>query len=189
MVVTRCQICGMGYVAELADDRAQHRKHHAAIMRVLQPSPTKRFLRLIGSVGNPAHVDWRSPVWQQNEMYQRARMFRREFDYDIVQWDSGDQEAHGYLFNDDTGAFGHGAIVGACAFRHRQFSKAPAGWTMDWIWLIPRVRRKGILSRVWPIFKARFGEFYLYPPLSDAMAAFASKVGYDHAKSMAANSN
>ena len=55
-------------------------------------------------------------------MYARALQFKREFHYDFAQWGDPEKDfkAHGFLFNDDTGVFGHGAIVGACAFRWRE---------------------------------------------------------------------
>jgi hypothetical protein len=60
---------------------------------------------------------------------------------------------------------------------------------MDGVWLLPAMRREDILTRAWPIFKIQFGEFYLRPPLSDAMKEFATRVGYGPARSAATNSN
>jgi hypothetical protein len=79
--------------------------------------------------------------------------------------------------NDDTGVFGHGAIVGACAFRWREYRDYPSCWAMQWVWIAPKVRRRGILSRRWGAFRTRFGKFVLEPPLSKAMQAFAAKHG------------
>jgi hypothetical protein len=110
----------------------------------------------------------------------RAATFQREFCYDFVQWDGphqieSDPRARGFLFNDDSGVFGHGAIVGACAFRWREHTDHPPCWAMQWIWIAPKARRRGILSRRWDAFRARFGKFVIEPPLSEAMQAFAAK--------------
>ena len=85
-----------------------------------------------------------------------------------------DPKAHGFLFNDDSCVFGHGAIVGAC---EREYTDHPPCWAMQWIWIAPKARRRGILSRRWDAFRARFGKFVIEPPLSDAMQAFAAKQG------------
>jgi ribosomal protein S18 acetylase RimI-like enzyme len=111
----------------------------------------------------------------------RAATFQREFCYDFVQWDGphqieSDPRARGFLFNDDSGVFGHGAIVGACA-RWREHTDHPPCWAMQWIWIAPKARRRGILSRRWDAFRARFGKFVIEPPLSEAMQAFAAKHG------------
>jgi hypothetical protein len=105
------------------------------------------------------HVTVLSPGWLQQELYLRAVRFQRDFKYDFPQWSPyGDEEpdAHGFLFNDDTGTFGNGAIAGACVFRWREIKDAPAGWVMDWAWIAPAARRKGILQRRWAAFENRF---------------------------------
>jgi hypothetical protein len=102
-----------------------------------------------------------------------------------VQWGykgDDDPKVHGFLFNDDSAVFGHGAIAGACAFRWREWKNHPPSWGLQWIWVAPKARRHGILSRRWPMLRQRFGDFVLEPPLSAAMAEFAAKhdvVGVD----------
>ena len=105
-------------------------------------------------------------------MVQRARRFKRELGYDFVQWGypERDPRARGFLFNDDTGTFGNGAVVGACAFRWRGTE-----WGLQFIWITPKARRKGVLSRRWGRFREQFGEFVIEPPLSASMEAFAEK--------------
>jgi hypothetical protein len=176
MTVT-CATCGFTYVPELAEDRAQHRHAHYQLIRAISPKPTKRFLHAIRNGLDGEHVSYKAARWKNEEMYARARMFRREFKYDFSAWDitGNDPAAHGFLFNDDTGIFGHGSIAGACAIRWTEFSDAPAQWAMIWAWIAPAVRRKGILSRRWPLLKQRFGEFHLSRPLSDAMTGFVNK--------------
>ena len=96
-----------------------------------------------------------------------------------MQWGSpegdDDPKVHGFLFNDGSEVFGHGAIAGTCAFRWREWKNRPPSWGLQWIWVAPKARRHGILSRRWPMLRARFGAFVIEPPLSAAMAAFAAK--------------
>ncbi|MDA7947995.1 MAG: C2H2-type zinc finger protein [Hyphomicrobiaceae bacterium] len=178
--LTTCKICGLNYDSELSEDRAEHRKFHAKTMRALRPRPLARFRRLLNATGDPVEVKLGSGQWRHDEIYLRAKMFKREFGYDFPQWSPfGDEtpDARGFLFNDDTGTFGHGAIAGACAFRWREFADSAPRWAMDWVWLAPDVRRKGLLSRQWALFQERFGSFYLQPPVSPAMQQFAIKHG------------
>lgn len=177
---TTCPICGFTYVRELPDDRAQHQHAHHQVIRAIDPKPTKRFLTAIRNGPEGEHVGYQSARWKNEEMYARARMFKREFGYDFTAWDitGNDLFAHGYLFNDDTGTFGHGSIAGACHIRWQEYRNVPAGWEMVWVWIAPRARRKGILSRRWPNLAQRFGKFRLSTPLSEAMTEFAMKYGH-----------
>lgn len=88
-----------------------------------------------------------------------------------------DPNVHGFLFPDDSGIFPTGTIVGACAFRRREDY-----WALQWMWLAPKVRRRGILARRWPMFLERFGDFVVEAPLSNAMKAFVRQHGSESQK-------
>ena len=174
-VFTACEVCGTTYLKGSADDERAHRRAHAAAMAVLEPKPDRRFFAALDRAADPYAVELvtaDSPAWQHQLMHARALLFKREFRYDLVQWamKETDPDACGFLFLDDTGTYGRGAVVGACAFRARE-----DGWAMQWIWQAPGVRRKGILRRRWPTYRRLFGEFALEPPLSGAMDAFAAR--------------
>lgn len=49
-------------------------------------------------------------------------------------------------------------------------------WSLDWIWLHPFARNKGISSQHWAHFEQMFGNgFLVQPPHSPAMKAFLEK--------------
>jgi len=180
--VDACPTCGLTYVRGSPDDEREHRRRHRLWAAVAEPKPSPAVRKLNATDGLIA-VDWRSRPWLNKAVYERAKLFRREFGYDFVQWyELGpgrefepDFRARAFLFIADDNAI----IAGACAFRWRAWTKAPHEWAMDWVWLAPRFRRRGILTRHWPTFTALFGSgFYLEPPLSDAMEAFARKRGH-----------
>jgi hypothetical protein len=180
-MLTTCEICGMSYVSDLPGDRAQHRAAHAKVVRILSPKPLRRFINRLAKSKDPEVVTFASARWLQEELYLRARQFKREFGYDFTQWSPyGDEQrdAYGFLFAEKNGVFQDGAIVGACVFRWRSFSDAQARWTLDWVWIAPDARRRGLLGRRWPAYQKRFGDFYIMPPVSPAMSAFAQKHGY-----------
>ena len=110
-----------------------------------------------------------------------AWYFRREFDYDFVQYCAAEKDdvtrPVTYLWADE-GTLHNGKITtfGACCFRWREFRDHDPGYALDFAWLHPYQRMHGVLSRAWPYFRARFGQdFYVQPPLSIAMVRFLAK--------------
>lgn len=175
MSTRTCPHCRLTYAPEFEEDRRLHRSHHRRIVgmkkQAYEPKPIKSFLICLQQEEFPEHVTWLSPRWKHRQMYLRARAFRNEFGYDFIQWADGiekDENAHGFLFHED------GVIIGACAFRRRRDH-----WGMQWIWLAPQARRKGILTKWWPRFVKMFGNFDVEQPLSEAMTAFVKKMGHE----------
>jgi hypothetical protein len=173
-VKTKCEECGLEYYRGDPDSTASHRKEHKKRMRYLAPKPEARLLAA-GAVPSTVLVKTQSPAWLHAHMYDRALAFKREFEYDHVQWGSpkgdDDLDARGILFIDD-----EGAIVGACAFRLRDWGDRRQ-WALQWIWFTPSRRRRGHLARQWATLRAEYGDFYVERPVSDAMKAFLAKQG------------
>ena len=65
------------------------------------------------------------------------------------------------------------------SFRWREVEdrSEPGCWGLDWVWVCPPGRRSGVLSRVWPMLRERFGDFHVEGPVSDAMQAFLTRRG------------
>lgn len=122
----------------------------------------------------------RSPRPLRQAVYQYAKYFRREFDYDFVQYAVQDEEsARAFLLVGDIGVDHRGPvrfIDGALCFRWREWRDADPGWALQWVWLHPYARNRGRLTRAWPQFKAAFGSFHVEGPLSRAMTGFLGKV-------------
>lgn len=105
---------------------------------------------------------------------------QREMRYDFPMFDvdgNGDGVA-AYLFG-----YG-GAWVGACGFRSMAKTDtshcgvyASVSWQLEWIWLHPFCRRRGLLSKAWPQFEEEHGEFLILSPLSLVMERFLEKQG------------
>lgn len=101
-----------------------------------------------------------------------AYFFKREFQWDFVQFDAKDKSNYkAFLWL--SGNKG----IGACCFRFREWEDYPHGWALQWIWLHPYVRRRGWLSKAWPMFKSKFPGFICEPPLSENMKAFLEMQG------------
>ncbi|GEO84649.1 MULTISPECIES: C2H2-type zinc finger protein [Alphaproteobacteria] len=167
-----CPGCRLTYVKGSPTDEREHRKVHRRWSSVIDPKPHRKFADLLERDIDAAWVGADAPTWKRKEVYERARMFRREFGYDFVQWSvEDDTDAVGFLFSDE-----EGRIVGACAFRPQQEGMGRA-WRLDWIWLRPGSRRSGRLGRQWERFRQRFGVFDIEPPVSEAMKAFLLQRG------------
>ena len=126
----------------------------------------------------PIPVNWKSPKPRRLAVYRMAQFFRREFHYDFVQYgyegnESDDPHHAAYLWIPPHCIADWSAhCIGACCFRKREDG---CMW-LQWIWIHPFFRRRGLLSAAWPKFKAAHGDFGLETPLSDAMQAFAKSM-------------
>lgn len=171
---TRCRECGFTWYRGDPDSSAGHRREHKRRMHVLAPEPLESFLSTRLKTEDFNLVTYRSPAWKHFEMYERAVAFKRELGFDFVQWESAhadrDRNAQGYLMSDE-----HGRIVGATAFRWRAPDEGSPFWALQWVWVAPTFRRTGILSRYWPMFRERFGDFYVETPISESMNSFLQK--------------
>ena len=119
-----CAKCGLLYCPGLAENQREHRLRHRRWTAIAEPKPDKRLASSpavwLGELG-PVSVDWCSKRWLNKAVYERARLFRREFGYDFVQWnenglDWGPDKERAFLFTDD-----RHVIAGACAFRWRLY--------------------------------------------------------------------
>ena len=128
-----------------------------------------------------------SPDDLRNGLETLARYFKREFHYDGIQYEANEHhfehvEYKGFVFVEpalDALTEEHSEtpsrLLGGCCFRHRQYSDG-LHWILDWIWLHPYARRRGILKKHWKFFREIFGDdFHVTPPISPAMEAFLAK--------------
>jgi len=136
-------------------------------------------------ITNPRRVDTRSPKPHRKAVFQMALYFKREFKYDSLQYGYDGNETDelhvAYLwihpdfinFSDEFRV----PCIGATCFRWRKWKDTPPGWAMQWIWLHPYFRRKGLLKASWPKFKEEFPDFICESPLSESMISFLKKMG------------
>lgn len=173
-----CDYCGHEYTKGDLESAISHRTAHARVRRSLDPRPLRTFAERIITIPDPELVSSASPMWMHREVYERAYRFKREMQFDFVQWDgtlttkSICPESHGYLFSDHTTTHEPGTIVGACAFW-----RDDEQWRLRWVWVCPKMRRAGMLTHRWHQFLERYGDFALEMPLSNAMRAFVAKHG------------
>lgn len=173
-VPTACKECGILYLHGDPGSSLKHRKLHKSIMAYLDPKPSDVFLKARLAESEPELVTAESKLWKHKEMYKRASAFKKEMGFDLTQWQNGreyDPNVHGFLFGNDDGA-----IVGACAFRWRRKNK----WGLQWVWICPKERRNGHLTKRWSGFRGRFGDFTVEFPVSESMQAFLHKQGDSH---------
>jgi hypothetical protein len=127
----------------------------------------------------PLAVTPKSPLKLRREVERFATYFRREFHYDFQQFEATEKPEKpyaAYLFINKPNYFPR-VWAGACCFRWRDFKDAEARWGMQWMWLHPYFRAKGILSGAWDKFHEVHGNFLCEGPFSPAMEAFLRRRG------------
>lgn len=65
-------------------------------------------------------------------------------------------------------------LIGGAAFSKFEDNSVE----MDFCWIHPFFRNKGLLKCAWPTFKRRYGNFYVSHPRTEAMKGFLSSIGY-----------
>lgn len=135
--------------------------------------------------GLVAMVTQQSPLRMRRAVEQMACYFRRELDYDCLQYAAVEKERDAktvaFLWADDyIDDKGRVEVLGACCFRWRHYFDGADRYALQWIWIHPYRRRQGHLTKAWPYFEKRFGEFIVEGPLSRAMRVFlATKTKYN----------
>lgn len=123
----------------------------------------------------PLAVTIKSPKSHRRAVWKIAQFFRREFHYDFIQYayEGEDPDHVAYLWVPDCKFNGRRThCIGATCFRKRE---TDGFMTMDWIWIHPFWRRRGLLTAAWPYFMTEHGVFHVEKPWSDAMARFIEK--------------
>jgi hypothetical protein len=114
----------------------------------------------------------------RNRVFQMARYFQLEKEYDFIQYsrepeeDEDETNTIAYLYCDTTDQHRDFVPIGATCFRLRFETQR---WAMAWIWLHPFKREKGILTNSHAHFLKEFGNYDIEGPYSQGMAAFIAK--------------
>ncbi len=121
-----------------------------------------------------------------------AYHFKRETHYDFVQFSSNENPKgsdfiiyDAYLFLlDDLNIKNYydpikKRVVGACCFRKRFLENFDHYWSMDWIWIHPYCRHRGLLKGKWEYFNNKYNGFYVEPPHSIEMEAFLQSKSWE----------
>jgi len=135
--------------------------------------------------GLAAMVTQRSPLPLRRAAQQMAHYFQRELQYDFLLYvaveKERDEKTVAFLWTDDyPDDKGSLEVLGACCFRWRRYRDSGDRYALQWTWIHPYMRRKGRLTKAWPYFEKRFGEFIMESPLSRSMRIFlATKTKYN----------
>ena len=109
-----------------------------------------------------------SMLAQKNLVERMAGYFQREMNYKYKQFLVTDQDAYrAFLFSLE------GYWVGAAVFRNREEEK----YNLQWVWLHPFARHRGLLKDVWAKWENHFGKFRIEGPISPGMKEFLGKQG------------
>ena len=128
-------------------------------------------------------VTSKSPKWQRKHIVMIRRYQKYECDDGCIM-DTSDklwEEIQAFTFTDTyfdkkKGVYREWLIGSACFYRYKY------GMQLDFCWLHPFWRNKGLLRDSWPQFIERFGNFYLSRPISKSMQGFLNSVNYNEPK-------
>lgn len=121
-----------------------------------------------------------SPVEYRDALEKLALYFKREFKYDSIQFTAnehfqGHSEYKGFAFTKPApGSMKKEypeiptRFIGGDCFR-KDGSNDHEYWCLDWVWIHPYERNKGLFSTHIEYFKEKFGDFIPEGPLSKAM--------------------
>ena len=138
---------------------------------------------------SPLLVNTESPKDFRKHVEFFARCFKRELQFDFVQFDASESPRSPYYTPYEAHLFHEHAMdlvryvgepakhrsIGACCFRRDKTASQGAEWSLQLVWFHPYFRQRGHLSMAWPSFREWYGEFTVDPPLSLAMKAFLAK--------------
>jgi zinc-finger of acetyl-transferase ESCO len=140
-----CPICRLTYIPSSPDDRRIHRSRHAEAIKPRRPKPYRRF-----ADGADVIVDERSPAQLHKLVYERARALQRDEGYGFPQWNPDcpprgrGERMHAVLLVEDS------TPIGAVSFEYVNWTNAPPGWHLNFAWIAPPWRLKGVMARRWP---------------------------------------
>ena len=112
-----------------------------------------------------------SSIVLKRAMYKLALYFKREFNYDYIQYDIHSKNKYiGYMWTEED------VIIGGCLF---WWADRDDCWRMNWAWFHPYVRNRKLLSESWNYFLERHEKFDVDLPLSGNMKTFLIKKKYE----------
>jgi hypothetical protein len=125
-----------------------------------------------------------SPMLLKKEVERFAYYFKRELHYDFPQFEAADNgEYTAYLFANEANRYPR-VWAGACCFRTRAYTDVGLNspiQALQWMWIHPYCRARGILKECWPTLRKNHGDFFQELPISPAMLGFLLKHNRDSA--------
>ena len=115
-------------------------------------------------------VTHESPTSMKKAAELMAHYLKREIHTDFSQYSSETDgkkphvKSYIWIDYDWSGVF----VIGACGFRKNQ-----SGNELEWVWIHPYYRGRGLLTAAWPIFLKEYGDgFSIMEPLRFGMDGF-----------------
>jgi hypothetical protein len=139
----------------------------------------------------PKLVTDESPPRLQAAVYSAALAFKREMHLDFLQFydpvpsatGGGAQNAgspwEAWLFGSQAYETRRSLSAGSACFYQGVYAELPHTWTLSWVWIHPYDRRRRHITKAWPMWTERYGDFLIERPISDPMISLIAKVGYE----------
>ena len=144
-------------------------------------TPSVCDIKLIEKFGNAYRVTADEPLQVHRAVEEIAGYFKHEGRFDFIQYtaheDIHSKNSHAYIWIEED--WQDTIAIGACEFRYLGDVGQIKDWSLEWVWMHPYRRCRGLLSDAWPAFVEYYGkDFHIAPPLSREMRQFLNKM--DH---------
>jgi hypothetical protein len=110
----------------------------------------------------------KDPISLRKIIHQYALYFKRTFDYDFIQYDvrndsdNSDKDEAFLIFCPESE--GPPLAIGAGCFRWRECHARKHEFALQWVYIHPMYRERGVFKTAWPEFLKRYGDFTIEPP-------------------------
>jgi hypothetical protein len=105
-----------------------------------------------------------------------AKKFAEECNDGIIPLNEHSQNFDSHIFLVDDTPVG-GVVFGT-------YFLPPNDYFLDWIWIEPEHRRKGLLKTAWPGFVEKYGDFAVSLPLTPMLKKFLLEYGTERQKGL-----
>lgn len=134
--------------------------------------PTKKF-------GNALYVNREQPISIFKAVEQIATYFQKEGGFSFLQYSAYEKRriktTDAYIWIDED--WDDTLAIGACAFSKDGDVGGNGKWGLQWVWIHPYYRNRGLLTEAWPHFEKKYGKcFDIEKPLSKHMESFLNKM-------------
>ena len=134
----------------------------------------------IGFSDSAALVTANSPEHVLAAVHQLALYFRREMRFDFPQFFDPTEATDEAFRRQPWEAWlipGSPRVdsIRPLVFGAGVFHQYESGWCLDWVWVHPFLRGKGVLRSAWREWTDRYGDFQLSKPISPAMPKFVAR--------------
>lgn len=192
-----CEVCGMSFAPDYGPDMREHRRYHEEYVNGVKLQPLRNDQVLYDVDGfRVTHVPPTAPVVHRRRAERVGRRANRETHYDFGVYQAGSEANADYNIQVFIGHRQERGVALLVLSRRRhgwratwtdydlhrppkKITERREGWTVDFVWVLPKHRGQGLASRLLLVATAWAGasvtELAWQTPFEDAGARFVRR--------------